>query len=1106
MALYRSFNEIVASIIDRLRLTQPNLDTKPGTVARDLFIDIQADQLEQFHRVINTISEKQSLLTATGTDLDRWASNLNIIRRDGTLATGIVVFTTNSLQGDIFIPNGTIVTAKNGSTFKTIGSYIMSVAEKSRFSATAARLRNPLTVAGINDSYALEVPVQAMRAGTAGNISSLQVISANTVDSVNVTNLSSFSGGTNSETDATFRSRIFAVFNGSNTGTSAGYKNAAISTPGVLDALVVEPGNSLMLRDGTETIETKDGSFRIINSGTGGKVDIYILGTKLQEASESVIYSDLSGTGNATDDRNDIVLGVSGVDKTLTSEERRIQAFKTGNIPFQPVDSMVSISGSSSGILEEKYTDTNGVVRGNYEIIKDLNPETGGSPFGFDKVHFISNYKNVSAENIVKLKYNSVDPLNFTDLSSLDDVYQDINISGENAKVALSSRSTVILNHSPIVRVRKVQNQTTGEVYTITSQGISSVTGLNTTGQIKISGRTLPVPSDILSVDYTWRLYFNPSIDYNGLNSPAQFKDPSVSDSIDWGVSNGIFEEESVIEKTDDGLEYTVTVDSNISRVVSVFSKTIVAATVSSVVGPSGANVNGIILSPSDDVISNIYSIKNSSGVEIYNTDNADGSFSVRTIYLPTDASAAIGDSVSVEYNKVEFFNLTNSQGTFSSNVVTLPSSDILNGAEVLDLVEQIYLNGDPVYVKYVADIKILIPSSALSILPIESSFATNDFVDSALSSVSGAKQPVWFSYVDESETAIQKFGATRLSAQVSSTVRDGKIRISGETITTIEMDVDYGIAGNGLIFDLSTYLKEALSVSSLPSSLYIGRIDSVVKLTDGKPSDQFDLIGYSLLNNKYSFVTAAPNASLTAAQFILPSTTTNSSISLTSGSVIRIKLLVLNSDDYEELYFSGNLTRITEKVFSRISRVSVVSGFKNNIGSTIGNIQIVPLNQPPSSSTYQADYSFLAPKEGERLTIKYNVNRLIADVTSSIESVRPVTADVLVKEAAEIIVDIIGQIVINDNSAANASAILESVNSAVIALVNTSKLGSTIDYSDIINVATNVSGVDSVNISLFNESGQAGRRNYIKALDNQTISPGTVSFQAVSRQNFRIS
>jgi hypothetical protein len=66
--------------------------------------------------------------------------------------------------------------------------------------------------------------------------------------------------------------------------------------------------------------------------------------------------------------------------------------------------------------------------------------------------------------------------------------------------------------------------------------------------------------------------------------------------------------------------------------------------------------------------------------------------------------------------------------------------------------------------------------------------------------------------------------------------------------------------------------------------------------------------------------------------------------------------------------------------------------------------------------------------------------------------------------------------------------------------------LGPTIDYSDVIAAVVGINGIDSVNISLFNVSGEVGRKSFIKALDNQTINPGTITLEAVSRKNFRIS
>jgi hypothetical protein len=1091
-------------MVDRLRLTQVNLDTKTGTVARDLFIDIQADELDKLYKTASIVSDKQSPETATGKDLDRWARNYGITRRPGSPSNGIVVFTTNDISTDIPIPSGTTVTARNGTTYTTVGNFLMSTAETNRFAANANRLRSALDQAGISDQFAIEVPVRAARAGTSGNIAPLQIIENNLEDSLRVTNLSSFNNGTNLESDNAFRSRVFAVFSGANTGTSSGYRNAALSVAGVLDALIVEPGNTLMLRDGTETIEVNDGSFRILSSGTGGKVDIYILGTQLEEIVESFVYTDLSGRGDATDERNDIIPGISSQDLSLTSEERRVRAFKTGSLPLQPVDSVVSLIGSSSGVLAERSVDSSGNVSGNFELVPDTNVETGGSPFGFDRISFISNTKNVLSESISKPSFNSVDALRFTEVNNVEDVYQDIQVARENSGRSPVDRSIVVLNHAPIVSVSRVVNVTTGEVYVVTDQNVDPDAGLNLTGEIQISGKTLPTTADVLSVDYTWRLFFDRALDYNGENYPSMFVDDRVVDSIDWGVPNGIFLETSVVSQTDDGFEFTVETDYDISRVVSVFSAETTSSTVSTVTGSEDAQVTGVVLAATDSVISNVVSVKNSAGVELFDTPAADGTFSGRTIFLPSDSSAVTGEAVTVFYNKVELFDVDDGNGSFSSSTITLPSEDILEGNSILATVESLFLTEDDVFVQYIASINQIVPSQSLTSLPISGTDSGNGFLDSALISVSNSNQPVFYNFDDTgTQESIQRFGPTRLNMQISGSTRAGRIKTTGTTLTRLELDVTAGISISGLTFSLASDLRDVLDLSSIPSTIFVARVDSVM----GLDSDQtYDITGYSILDNVYSFGTANQDITLSNTQFKLPSTENNSSISFTSGERVRVSLLIGNSNDFDELYFPGDGSVITDKVFARIDRITVSSGFRSNIGNLVGSLTVSPNTQPGVGLSYSTDYNFVAPKEGERLTLRYNLNRLVTDTTVQIENVRPITADVLVKEAFELAIDVAGEIIINENAEQSSDTVIENVSNAVVNLLNTSTLGSIVDYSDIISVAAAIAGVDSVNISLFNESGNIGRRTFIQALDNQYISAGSVSFTAVSRRDFRIT
>jgi uncharacterized phage protein gp47/JayE len=1105
VAIFRTFSEIVNSIIERLRLTQPNLDTKPGTVARDLFIDVQADQLQRLHSSMLTVSQKQSPELATGKDLDRWANNFGITRRTGAPANGIVVFTVNNLNTDISIPANTVVTTRGNLQYKTIGNFVMSVAEKNRFAATATRLRSSLDLAGINDSFAIEIPVRAINSGTTGNISSLQVIEHNLRDSVRVTNLTSFNGGTNTESDSVFRARVFSVFSGANTGTAFGYRNAALGVTGVNDAIIIEPGNTLMLRDGTETIQVNDGSFRILNSGTGGKVDLYILGQQLEEIVESYIFTDRSGTGNASDERNDYILGQSTLDTTLTSEERRVLAFNNGILPQQPATAVISVIGSESGVLAEKLVDQNGIVSGNYELIKDTNPETGGSPFGFDKIRFISSEKQVVNESIIKQSLNSVDPLRFSSIKIVNNVYQDISVNAENSKVNSVDRTIIKLNHSPVVTVSRVLNKTTGEVYVVEDQNLDPDAAINLTGEIVISGKTLPSPSDILSVNYIWRLYFDKYIDYNGKYTGAQFVDQFVNDSIDWGTSNGIKAEVSVIEKTNDGLEYQVSVSNDISRITSLYSAITATGTVQLVQGIGGMLVNGVVLPSTEVNITNIISVKNETGVELYNTIKNDGSFSGKTIYLPSDSPVGSSINATVFYNKLELYTISNGDGAFSNNIITLPSSDILTTNAILDEVDSLYLTGEPIYVDYIAQISELLPSNSLTLLPINGTSLSNRLFNNTLSELSGSNQPVFYN-ISNAGTILgtQRFGPTRLSITISSVTRAGKIKVNGETLTRLQLEVVAGTSISGLQFDLTSAIKFALSLTTFPATFGIARVDNIESIDDS--SKKFDLMGHVLSNNTYGLGVVELDTTLSPTKFKLPATANNNALSFSSGEKVVVDLLVYNSNDVEELYFPGNSKVITNKVFSRVNRVSVSSGFRSPAGSLIGTIRIDPTSQPSVGLSYSSDYKFTAPIEGERLTVRYNLNRLISDVTVNLENVRCITADVLVKEAPILYVDVRGEIIVNNDFTSESNTVIENSLNSVVNLLNSSTLGSTIDYSDIINSVTSISGVDSVNISLFNESGSVGRRTYIKALNNQSIAAGDVRITAVSRKDFKIT
>jgi hypothetical protein len=240
--------------------------------------------------------------------------------------------------------------------------------------------------------------------------------------------------------------------------------------------------------------------------------------------------------------------------------------------------------------------------------------------------------------------------------------------------------------------------------------------------------------------------------------------------------------------------------------------------------------------------------------------------------------------------------------------------------------------------------------------------------------------------------------------------------------------------------------------------------------------------------------------------QFEFLATPNNNLITATSGDIILLNVLIYNTNDYEEVYFDTASDKITANRFGRVKRISVSSGFRTGNNNLVGSIAAEAMSQPEAGSTYYVDYDFMAPKEGERITISYNVNRLVIDATANIERVRPITADILVKEADEMLVDVEGTILVNENALGEADRIVDTAINAATNLLNTARLGAVVDYSDIVSVVAAQNGIDSVNISLFNVAGKTGRKAFIRTLDNQTISPGNIYFEAISRNKFRIN
>lgn len=715
MVTIRSVNEIILSLIDYHKLSQPDLDTKPGTVARDLMIDGPASQLALLYDQMSSVSTQQSMRLVIGSDLDKLAKNFGVIRKQSTPATGVAILTFASINAPIPINKGNLVIASNGFSYSIASGISVTPGTANFYRSVASKYRDQLDAAGISDQYAVEVTVVSTTPGSAGNIGSLSLSRTDVTGVSNVTNINPFTGGTDQENDSNFRNRVLSSFSGSSVGTALGYLNTALSTVGVSDAAVIEPGDPLMTRDGTVVSIAADGTRTIVSEGSGGKVDIVVLGSSLVQNSETFIYRDKSNSNDPTSSKNDVVIGQIAGDANKTINRRRIDNIKSGQLPAQPVNELLSVTGSISGSnFIAKSVDAYGRVSGNFELIKDTGVY-GGSPFGFDTFHWVSNKISLFSEDRLKNQFNSQDPTTFVGILEIPKAQQSMSITNENSTVT-SNRSIIQLIHTPATNVTRVLNVNTGERYIITNQNYDNTGVYNTTGRIQISGNTLPSTSDLLQVDYNWIVDFDQYSDYDGLVQTDNPRD--VTDSVDWGYSSAIKNERVTFTLASGNNFFSGTTSHPVDTIVSadLFAEADGQVTLQT----AGTFINRLTVVlehlPADVSSVDKVTLKNSN-IEIYNTDQANGLFTVSTevvgiqilyiltVVLPTDTVAVPGDTVTVTMNRSDVFNSDATQGSSSGTQVTIPSASIDTTATSVTLL-----------VTYIANVNDLFTSSVNSL------------------------------------------------------------------------------------------------------------------------------------------------------------------------------------------------------------------------------------------------------------------------------------------------------------------------------------------------------------------------------------------------------
>ncbi len=235
-----SYNDILSRMTNKYtELTGIEPDNASDTAIR---LKLLAGEIFSLSNEIAVARNMMFIKTASGDKLDLHADQYGISRNRGCKAHGQIMFTLDTpLEYDITIPRGTICTVADGSlryvtteekTIERAGSFIL-------------------------------VNAEAQNTGRQYNVSSRSVNTIVTYFSVGIgiTNSTSFSGGTDDESDEELRKRLTEYLQNKPNGMNSEYFSAlATSVEGIASAVVVRDENNT--------------GFRVYLGGRGGSVDV----------------------------------------------------------------------------------------------------------------------------------------------------------------------------------------------------------------------------------------------------------------------------------------------------------------------------------------------------------------------------------------------------------------------------------------------------------------------------------------------------------------------------------------------------------------------------------------------------------------------------------------------------------------------------------------------------------------------------------------------------------------------------------------------------------------------------------------------------------------
>lgn len=290
MIKQRTYEEIRQSIRNNINDKNEEIDSKAGTFISDVMVCPEADELASFYTDLKLMELNQSVLTASGYNLDRLGFNYFTYRKGATYSAGRIrfyikntnrtVLTMDSLPAEVYIPaNFEVATSGTASS-----DQIVFKTSDAAYASNRDIYNNLPVDAGTGYKY-LECEIQCVNAGSAGNVSAgtiTETYSGDIDGVVAISNTMACTGGEDQENDSSLKMRIMLAILGASICTKNGYLKFMIQKDFVEDVVVIGGADSIMFRDGGFINSAKEYQY-----GRGGMVDIWVRGRQIQEINKT---------------------------------------------------------------------------------------------------------------------------------------------------------------------------------------------------------------------------------------------------------------------------------------------------------------------------------------------------------------------------------------------------------------------------------------------------------------------------------------------------------------------------------------------------------------------------------------------------------------------------------------------------------------------------------------------------------------------------------------------------------------------------------------------------------------------------------------------------